>query len=58
MTRLVQIVPREGVPLFSEMVGKVRERTQQSRGTFAPVKHKGRKRPPGRAKWSHAKYKG
>jgi hypothetical protein len=35
MTRLIQIVPREGVLLFSEMVGRVRERTQQSCGTFA-----------------------
>lgn len=54
MTKLIQIVPVDGVRLFGLMVKKEVELTRNKRGTF----HRSATKTRNRAKWSHAKYKG
>src|SRR4051794_17473962 len=54
MIRIVQIVPQEGVNLYSLMTQKVRELSQKNKGAF----YRSAKKVKDRAKWSHATYKG
>ncbi|MBN9120462.1 MAG: hypothetical protein J0I06_15125 [Planctomycetes bacterium] len=54
MTRIVQIVPHEGVNLYSLMVQKVRELSESKQGAFSRSGAKMKDR----AKWKHKTYKG
>jgi hypothetical protein len=54
MTRIVQIVPSEGVNIYAEMTQKVRELSQSKKGAFS----RSGKKVKDRAKWTHKSYKG
>jgi hypothetical protein len=56
----VQIVPKPGVNLYSEMGTRVKEIAAGGQGTFSIVKLQSSKKktPTGHAKWKHTKHKG
>jgi hypothetical protein len=52
--KLLQIVPRDGTPLYGAVIRKQAEIRRGGRGTF--VRAKSRKRAA--ARWTHVRYKG